>query len=255
MIILKKEIIADLPVIELVKNNLIKEKLPTVIFYHGWESYKERVLEHGYSLAQAGFRVILPEAYNHGERRKSNSQAHDPMNFWEVVTRSVAELLVIVEAYVEAGKTISNRIGVAGLSMGGITTSAILRQYSWVKVAVILMGSPSPIKFTRWLLQNYKVEGRPIYDSLDSELVESRLNELAPVSLNLQPEKIAGRPVYFWHGENDAVVPAKITQKFVEENKRTEYGRNITFELTEGVGHKVPKEIVNKTTEYFKKHL
>lgn len=255
MINLKHELKAGLPVIELTKTNVRTKSLPTVFFYHGWESYKERVLEHGYSLAQAGFRVVLPEAYNHGERRTSQRLVHNPMNFWEVVTKSVQEFPLIAETYVKENKTRANQIGVAGLSMGGITTSAILTQYKWVKTASILMGSPSPIQFTKWLLQNYKVDGKPIYDSLDSELVATRLNELTPMSLNLQAEKIAGRPIYFWHGEKDIVVPAKITQDFVEKHQGTKYGEHITFELTEGVGHKVPKDITAKTTEYFKKNL
>ena len=53
MIIFKHDIVANLPVVEIVKNELIDEKLPTVFFYHGWESYKERVLEYGYSLAKS----------------------------------------------------------------------------------------------------------------------------------------------------------------------------------------------------------
>lgn len=255
MIILKHEVISGLPVIELVQNEQSNEKLPTVFFYHGWESYKERVLEYGYSLAQAGFRVILPEAYNHGERRTDNEPAQDPMNFWQVVTTSVKEFPKIAKWYIAANKTLPERIGVAGLSMGGITTSAILTQYDWVKTASILMGSPSPIEFTKWLFQNYEVEGQSIYDTLDVELVERRLNELAPVSLNLQPEKIAGRSIYFWHGADDDIVPAMLTQKFVEENSAKEHGKNMTFEITAGVGHKVPREIITNTTEYFKIHL
>lgn len=255
MIIVKNETISDLPVLELVKNKLEDENLPTVFFYHGWESCKERVLEYGYSLANEGFRVILPEAYNHGERMEDEDSVNDPMNFWEVVTNSVKEFSLIAESYIAANKTLQNRIGIAGLSMGGITTSAILTQYDWVKSASILMGSPSPIEFTKWLLQNYKIEGKTIYDLLDSQLIESRLNELAPVSLNLHAKKIAGRPIYFWHGADDSIVPAELTQDFIDKYKNKKYGENISFELTEGIGHKVPKEIITKTTEYFKENL
>lgn len=255
MIILKHEVIAGLPVVEIVNREQADERLPTVFFYHGWESRKERVLEHGYSLAQAGYRAILPEAYNHGERRAESESAQDPMNFWQVVAASVKEFQVIADFYITANKTLPDRIGVAGLSMGGITTSAILTQYDYVKSASILMGSPSPIKFTKWLFENYKIEGKSIYDTLDEELIESRLNELAPISLNLQPEKMAGRPIYFWHGAADAIVPAAITQQFVEENKNKEYGKNMRFELTAGIGHTVPSAIVKKMTEHFERHL
>ncbi len=255
MILLKNELVSGLPVLELVESKLANDPLPTVFFYHGWESYKERVLEDGYSLAREGFRVILPEAYNHGERKPHADATQDPMNFWEVVTKSVREFPLIVQVYIDAKKTLPNRIGVAGLSMGGITTSAILTQYDWVKSAVVLMGSPSPIEFTKWLLQNFKIDGTPLYDLLDSELTETRLKELAPISLNLQAEKIAGRPVYFWHGINDDIVPAVLTQNFVKEYQDKEYGKNMSIELTEGVGHKVPGKIIGRMTHYFSNTL
>lgn len=254
MIILKHEVISELPVIELVQNDRVDDALPTVFFYHGWEGYKERVLEYGYSLAKEGFRVVLPEAYSHGER-KTNKSVPDPMNFWGIVSSNVQEFSRISEFYIDSNKTLPDRVGVAGVSMGGITTSAILTQYDWVKSAVVLMGSPSPIEFTKWLFKNYEIDGKSIYDLLDSEVIDARLNELLPISLNLQPEKMAGRPIYFWHGAADAVVPASITQQFIEENSIEEYGKNISFELTEGIGHKVPKNIIQNTTEYFKIHL
>lgn len=255
MIELKHKIISSLPVLELVSKDVADEKLATIFFYHGWESYKERVLEQGYSLAKQGFRVVLPEALDHGERRENSQATQNPLNFWGVVTSNIKEFPVLVDHYIHNNKTIPDRIGVAGLSMGGITTSAILTQYDWVKSAVILMGSPSPIEFTTWLLRNYKIDKIPVYELLDQQLIETRLNELTPISLNLQPEKIANRPVHFWHGTADPVVPAYLTKAFIEENSGKTYSQNVTFEFSEGIEHKVPREIIAHMTEYFFKHL
>ena len=130
MIELKQEFIFEIPVIELFEKEKENTPLPTVVFYHGWESRKERVLEYGYYLAQNGFRAILPEALHHGERQKDDT-LKDPMNFWEVVAQNVKELPILMEHYIENNRIDENRIGIAGLSMGGITTSAILTQYGW----------------------------------------------------------------------------------------------------------------------------
>lgn len=255
MLELKHVVISDIPIIEIFEKGKENKALPTVVFYHGWESRKERVLEYGYYLARNGFRALLPEALNHGERKTKGSSSQDPMNFWEIVANNVRELPIIVDHYIINQKTNADQIGVAGLSMGGITTNAVLTQYHWVKAAAVLMGSPSPIAFTEWLLKNYKVDDTPIYELLDQEVINNRLVELEPISLNLQPDKIANRPLYVWHGSADPIVPIHLTQTFYEEIKNESYSENIDFEVSEGVEHTVPQKIVQRMTEHFLKHL
>lgn len=255
MIIIENLLISNLPVLEIVKKSLYTNQLATVFFYHGWESNKERVLEEGYQLARAGFRVILPEAYNHGERNEKKHKKQDPLTFWTVVRKSIEEFPILVNHYINAEKTLIDRVGVSGLSMGGIITSGILTQFDWVKSASILMGSPAPIDFTEWLIENYQMNSALIEKRMNKNEIRQKLTELAPISLNLQPEKIAGRPVYFWHGTNDRIVPANLTKDFVKETQKMDYGKNVHLELTDGVGHRVPSEIIQKMTKYFQTNL
>lgn len=253
MINIHNKLVSGLPLLEIVKDHLSEDALPTVFFYHGWEGYKERVLEEAYILAEKDFRVLLPDIYNHGERKMTKTQ--DPMSFWELVGQSVKEFPRIVDFYVEENKTIADRIGVAGLSMGGIISSAILTQFDWVKSVSILMGSPSPIELTRWMLKNNQIDSNLDERVLNEDFVERKLKELVPISLNLQAEKIAGRSVYFWHGLDDDVVPATLTEDFVEKNKKTDYGKNISLELTAGVGHTVPGNIIKQMAHHFVDNL
>ena len=255
MIELKHQTIENIPVIEVYPKGREKETLPTVFFYHGWESRKERVLEYGYVLAQKGFRAVLPEALDHGERRAEKVTENDPMNFWNIVIQSVQEFSLLVDNYCKNKKTIKDKIGVAGLSMGGIITSAMLTQYEWINAAAVLMGSPNPIEFSEWLLKNYKIDGTALYDLLDQEMIKTRLKELNSISLNKQPEKIAERPVYFWHGTKDPIVPMHITQKFIAEIENETYSSNLEFETTPGIKHKVPQEIIHKMTYFFEQKL
>lgn len=255
MVELKHTVINEIPVIEMFKKGSENLKLPTVFFYHGWESRKERVLEYGYILARRGFRAVLPEAFNHGERLKGNKAQQDPLNFWEVVGSNVREFPQLVEYYLSHNKIQPEKIGVAGLSMGGITTSAMLTQYDWINSAAVLMGSPSPIEFTEWLLNNYKIDGTPINNLLNQELVQERLEELKPIALNLQPEKINGLPIYFWHGTEDPIVPAHITERFIDQVEDETYANNIIFETSEGVGHTVPQAVILRLADFLEQHL
>lgn len=248
MISIENKVIGEITILEIVKEEQAQQELPTVFFYHGWESYKERVLEEAYQLAKANFRVILPDAFKHGER-KSNENI-GPLLFWEVVKHTIDEFSMISDYYIQKGKTIAQRVAVSGLSMGGMIASGIINQYDWVHSAAILMGSPSPVEFTEWLLKNsfsqYEIEKQEIKD---------QLKELEAISLNMNPENINGRFIYFWHDLNDKIVPAKFTKKFVEKHEKEDYGKNISLELSNGRGHKVPGEIIFKMAKYFEGYL
>lgn len=248
MISIENKVIEGITILEVVKENQAQLKLPTVFFYHGWQSYKERVLEEAYRLAKANFRVILPDAFKHGERKTDKNI--EPLLFWEVVKQTIDEFAIVSDYYIQKNKTIAQRIAVSGLSMGGIIASGIINQHAWVHSAAILMGSPSPVEFTEWLVENkfdqYKLE---------SQLIKDQLKELRAISLNLNPENLKGRYIYFWHDLNDKIVPAKFTKEFVEKYKGTEYGKNLSLELSSGLGHKVPGEIIRKMSKHFEKYL
>jgi hypothetical protein len=167
------------------------------------------------------------------------------------------ELPVLFDYYVKAGLTDEERFGVAGLSMGGITTCAALTQFEFIKSAVVLMGSPSPILFTKWLLtskwaEDYPMEGN---NSPAPEKVQETLQVLKQIALNEQPEKIAGRPVHFWHGTKDDLVPFHLTEEFIESISMQPYADAVSFSVGHGVGHKVPYKVSVEMAKYLKKHL
>lgn len=249
--------IHNIPILELVDDSIENKELPTVVFFHGWTNIKESVLVNGFELAKRGMRAILPEAYLHGERDKTGHATDDNIIFWEVVGHNLKELPIILNDYVEKELTSKNRIGVAGLSMGGITTSAALTQFEWIKAAVILMGSPSPIPFSKWLLESNHYSGITAGDVLNNPdiNIDQTIEKLKEISLDLYPERIAGRPVHFWHGIKDESVPFDLTDQFVKTNANDTYGKNITFTVGEEDIHRVPYGISVKMAEYFKNQL
>lgn len=255
MIEIKHLQISDIPALELFKKGNEHSKLPLIVFYHGWESRKERVLEQAYILARYGFRVVLPEAINHGERKSDKDRKLNPLDFWEHIQINIEEFPSIVEHYKKNQIIDLNNISVAGLSFGGVTTSALLTQYEWIHSAAVLMGTPAPKEFSLWVLKNHAQDGIQAYDMIDKEVIINKLNQLAPISLNLNPDKIANRPVYFWHGKSDPIVPFHITQSFIEKIKNEPYSQNVRFEASENIGHEVPQDISIQMAKFLEDHL
>src|SRR5699024_2007585 len=129
-------------------------------------------------------------------------------------------------------------VGVSGLSMGGITTNALMTTYPWINAGVCLMGSPKPVKFAKKLVADAatQVKGMP-----DTE-VDKQISALEPFDLSLNLEKLASRPLHFWHGTADKMVPYQDTVDFYRENIGKSYTENVTLTTTENAGHKVSQE-------------
>lgn len=75
--------------------------------------------------------------------------------------------------------------------------------------------------------------------------------------LSLQPEKLNTRPLLFWHGKLDSVVPFAPARRFYESvmpqyEKRPDL---LQFIADERAGHKVSREGLLRTVEWFDTHL
>lgn len=251
--IITKEI-NDLPILEICDSEKLGEELPLVFFYHGWTGCKERVLTQGYEIAKKGFRVILPDALYHGDRQEGDVKGH-VLEFWKIVLNSVKEFPTLVDYYRENVGIKDGFVGVSGLSMGGITTNALMTTHPWINAGVCLMGSPKPVKFAKKLVADAatQVKGMP-----DTE-VDKQISALEPFDLSLNLEKLASRPLHFWHGTADKMVPYQDTVDFYRENIGKSYTENVTLTTTENAGHKVSQEttleMANKFNQYYQKFV
>lgn len=240
MISIEKKYIADIPVLEMVLDEKKGKELPLALFLHGVTNHKEKGLEPGYEMARRGMRVIIPDAYRHGERQEEIYNGRQEMEFWTIVTTSVEEIPAIVDHYTKEGLCDPKRITVTGLSMGAITACMALAAYPWIHSAGCLMGTPDPIGFTQWILSSHWAEGLP---PIPQEEAMRAMEPIRKYSLQAVPEKVDGRPFYIWHGTMDESVPFAQMDAFVNGIKDTPHGRNVEFECYEGHGHKVPYEI------------
>jgi uncharacterized protein len=255
MVIIEKENIAQVPVLHVVKKEKREERLPLILFIHGFTSAKEHNLHFGYLLAEAGYRVILPDALHHGEREQALTEIQRQLAFWKIVTRTIAEIRQIKEE-LELRKLIQpDRVGLAGTSMGGIVTFGALAVYPWIKAAVSLMGSPMYEAFFDSLMEAGKKMGVTI--PLSDEQLEREKARLMKYDLSKQPEKLAGRPLLIWHGKCDQVVPYSYTYEFYEQIKPLYQGKeeNLKFISDDTAGHKVTREAFLETVKWFTKHV
>ncbi|MGP4065862.1 esterase [Oceanobacillus sp. M65] len=229
------------------------EALPTVVFFHGFTSAKEHNLPIAYMLAENGYRVILPDSMYHGSREQGVNSMQRMVSFWDVVMKNVKELGMIKDVLDERNLILNGRIGIAGTSMGGITTSAALTQYPWIKTAAVLMGSPKLSIFARTLIEGLKEKGNlPVTDETINQLYQ----QLEQYDLSKQPEKLNQRPLFFWHGVNDPAVPFGHSYNFYQDVKEQYVNQeDIHFVREENRGHKVSRYATLEAVKWLHKHV
>jgi fermentation-respiration switch protein FrsA (DUF1100 family) len=255
VIIVEKSLLNHNPFLHIVKKSIQQKKLPLIIFTHGFTSAKENNLHYAYLLAEKGFRVILPEAIYHGEREQGLTERDLYGHFWEIVIKTIHELNDYKEYYVEEGLADPEKIGLAGTSMGGIVTLGALTKYKWVKAAVSLMGMPAYEDYLHWQLKQMKNVGVTL--SFTDEQIAEQLSVLRQYDLSHQPNRLENRPLLFWHGKKDPIVPYELTYRFYQSVKDnySKKPENIRFITDEYADHKVSREGLKAMVEWFEKHL
>jgi len=252
---IRKEVIQDIPLLHIVKAGKEKEKLPLIFFIHGFTSAKEHNLHFAYHFAEKGYRAILPEAVLHGERGGSKPDEELVYDFWDIVIQTIKEAGILKEELVKMGLADEARIGMAGTSMGGIVTLGCLTQYDWIKAAVSLMGSPNYEGFASMQIGQIQKSGGNL--PFTSEEMDKIFENLKTYDLSARPEKLRGRPLMFWHGKKDPVVPFHPTYEFYQSirDDYEEHPDDLAFIADETADHKVTREALLRTVDWFDTHL
>ena len=147
-------------------------------------------------------------------------------HFWEIVIKTIHEINDYKEYYVNEGLVDEEKIGLAGTSMGGIVTLGALTQYKWVKTAVSLMGMPAFEEYLHWQLEQMQRLGVNL--PFTNEQIAEQFSMLRQYDLSLHPEKLENRPLLFWHGKKDPIVPYPLTYQFYQSIK-DDYKETIIF--------------------------
>lgn len=242
-LMIRKRTLGTIPLLEVVQKENRNELLPLIVYYHGWQSSKELVLTQGRKLAQAGFRVLLPDAANHGDRYQEMTRIPS-LTFWQSIHTNLFEFGFIVNHFRKLGLA-DDRIGVGGVSMGGFTTCALLTHNPEIKAVACVMGSPKPVAYRDRILTRAKEMNR-----FYPHDYESLLSWIPSYDLSLRPETLAGRPLLFWHGTQDRIVPYEDTAAFIKENQIP----NVRF-IEEGEKHLVKGPTMDEITSFFVREM
>lgn len=252
--IVQEEVWKDIPLLHVYDKSMNKHT-PVVIFLHGFLSAKEHNLHYAYQLVKKGVRVIMPDAYLHGERSENLNELKMNMQFWKIVIQSIQEVEVLYEELIERDLLASHKIGLAGTSMGGIVTSGCLKKYSWIKTAAICMGAPGYNALADYQISQFEAKGVQL--PLTDEQKEQIHKVLAEYDITNEPNAFQNRPVIFWHGKKDKTVPFNHSYNFYLQ-LRSYYKQSPSFLkyiVSSNSGHKVNREGVLAVTEWLAHHL
>jgi pimeloyl-ACP methyl ester carboxylesterase len=123
--------------------------LPTVLWFHGFGADKEVHLPELCRLAELGLLAVGVDAVGHGQRRLADLAQHacrppheTPRLFARIVNGTVAEVPALIDRLVELDLTDPQRVGVAGVSMGGCIAYGAIAGDRRLCAAAVLLGSP-----------------------------------------------------------------------------------------------------------------
>ena len=198
MIEIARQEIADIPCLVLRETRV--SEAPVVIHYHGWTGDKgsiERPDQSLVQLASAGFLVVAPDCYEHGERR-TDVWFRAQLNGWafvcEAMDRTRREAPALFEAVLELPHGCATRPQVSGLSMGGLIAQMVFAENRALASMVSVVGRSSFLQADEWCRQ-----------AQQGTWCDSWCAEHATQS---QPGRFTDRPVLFIDGGLDTDCPA-----------------------------------------------
>lgn len=253
MIQIEKINIHDIPVLHIAKSSLFETRIPTVVYYHGYNGEKESSLTIAYKIAEKGMRVILPDGHLHGEREGNISLEEKEYYFWEIILQTIDELAEI-KTYLEMKQLVlPGYFGVGGTSMGGMITYGALRKYDWIKSAVVLMGSPYVARRVERSIDKYNKNAK---EKVSDEERQDTVSRVENIDLTQNIDKLNERPLFIWHGEKDEILSVEDSRKFFNEIKgHYSNEKHIQFLEEKDRTHNISKLSMNKTADWFGEHL
>lgn len=225
------------------------QPLPCIIFYHGFTSSKLVYSYFAVALAQAGFRVVMPDAPEHGARFDGD-ETRRLQRFWQILQGNFAEFTALKEALYQQGLIDNQRLGVGGASMGGMTALGIMTQFPEVKSVACLMGSGYFSTLASTLFPPLAVttpEQQATFDSI--------VAPLAKWDVTGQLAQLASRPLFLWHGDADDVVPATETLRLQQALVKGKLDEKLTCLWEAGVKHRITPAALTATVSFFTEHL
>lgn len=211
--------------------------LPTLFFYHGFLSSKLVYSYFAVALAQAGFRVIMPDANAHGARFTGDENRRLGQ-FWSILKSNIDEFSALHQRLAEKSLIADEKVAVAGASMGGMTALGIMARHPEVRAVACLMGSGYFTSLSTTLFP-------------PTEESDKVIAALADYDIESQLASLGNRPLLLWHGEEDDVVPVTETQRLQQALAARQLDKQLTYLLEPGVKHRITPQALTATCTFF----
>ena len=225
------------------------QPLPTIIFYHGFLSSKLVYSYCAVALAQAGFRVIMPDAPLHGARF-NHDETGRLQQFWQILQGNFAEFPALRDALYQADLVEGDRLAVGGASMGGMTALGIMTQFPEVRSVACLMGSGYFSTLSRTLFPPLDLT-QPAQETDFNALIAP----LAQWDATTHLPQFGNRPLLLWHGKDDHVVPAAETVRLQQALAGEGLDSQLTYLQEPGVKHRITPTALDAAVAFFTRTL
>lgn len=210
-----------------IKPNFTHGDIPTVFLYHGWSSNKENFKFIGTILACHGYRVIAPDAVDHGVRASMDYESIDVFkdNFWRVVFQTTTEYNGIIEEAINTLGVNKKNMAVMGSSMGGFISSGIFSKHENIKCLINMNGACA------W--ENAEYYFRKLHDlEFATEEQMKYIMDNDPIKFK---ETFYPRGILLLHGDSDTQVSIETQRYFYNEIKNI-YKESDNIQLIESPG-------------------
>ncbi|MCT4703047.1 esterase [Enterobacteriaceae bacterium H20N1] len=234
--------LAGIEVLHAVPAGQKQNALPTVLFYHGFTSSKLVYSYFAVALAQAGMRVVMPDAQGHGARFNGDENAR-LQQFWPILKTSIDEFAQLRQALMDQKLIREGKFAVGGASMGGMTALGIMARHQEVRCVACLMGSGY-----------FSTLAKTLFPPQEQQFDEI-LAMIAEYDISHQLERIGDRPLLLWHGEEDDVVPAVETWRLQQALIQQGLDKHLTCLREAGVKHRITPPALDAAAQFFAQHL
>lgn len=216
-----------------------KEKVPCIVFLHGYGGSKEDILPAAELIANEGYAIIAIDAEFHGERREEGKELYstDLKESRRGIIQTIIDLRRAVD-YLEMRPEIDKeKIGYVGGSMGGILGGIFIGVEARIKTAALLVAGGNMSLMIR-KSKHYTMPAIRKYledEQISYEEIQSFLDPVDPINFI---DKFSPRPVVFHLGKYDEIVPAEAGEQLYRKAKEPKkvYWYN--------VGHSLPLDLV-----------
>ncbi|MEM2586724.1 MAG: alpha/beta fold hydrolase [Candidatus Bathyarchaeia archaeon] len=194
-----------------------RDKIPCIVFLHGYGGSKEDIRGLAILIAKEGYGVIAIDAAYHGERKVPGKELYSP-NINDTLRGTIQTVIDLRRAvdYLETRPEIDvNKIGYVGGSMGGILGAIFIGVEPRIKAAVLIVAGGNMSLMIRES-QHYTMSAVREHlqkEGISYEELQRILDPIDPINFI---KYFSPRPVVFHLGRHDVIVPAEAGRQLYE---------------------------------------